>query len=165
MNFSDASKRDTVTQREALDIFDSLETANLKDLFGLWKGVEFLSGHQMDGGLTAMGWFGKRFVNPETVDPLLFLEADDKSFFAADPQKVFSLGTGIRISDHRDEVFTQEPKARLRMMSFRGQYTATMIYDNFPIHDHFKVVDERTLFGAMDVRGDPTTYFFALYRV
>jgi hypothetical protein len=56
---------------------------------------------------------------------------------------------------------TRAPKARLRMLSYRGVLTATMCYDQLPIHDVFRKVDENTVLGAMDLRGtaDPLVFF------
>ena len=33
-------------------------------------------------------------------------------------------------------------EASLWLEEFRGEVTATMVYDGAPIHDHFKVIDE-----------------------
>lgn len=42
-----------------------------------------------------------------------------------------------------------------------------MVYDNFPIIDSFRYVDEGTLLGAMDNKDNPAgegTYYFYLKR-
>ncbi|WP_233583532.1 DUF4334 domain-containing protein [Corallococcus sp. CA053C] len=65
---------------------------------------------------------------------------------------------------HRTEVETGKFKARLRMTEYRGQLSATMIYDDWPTHDVFRKVDEDTLLGAMDARGMAAPYFFVLRR-
>ncbi|WP_236865539.1 DUF4334 domain-containing protein [Brevibacterium daeguense] len=59
---------------------------------------------------------------------------------------------------------TRRPKARLRMVEYRGVSTATMIYDAQPINDHFRRLDNRTLLGAMDLRGLDSPFFFLLHR-
>ncbi|PRC45517.1 hypothetical protein C6A85_94750, partial [Mycobacterium sp. ITM-2017-0098] len=56
------------------------------------------------------------------------------------------------------------PKARLRTTRFRGVDTATMIYDQLPINDVFRQIDEATVLGAMDLRGIKAPYFFVLHR-
>ena len=42
--------------------------------------------------------------------------------------------------------------------------TATMIYDQLPVNDVFRKLDDRTVIGAMDLRGSKKPYFFVLTR-
>ena len=46
-----------------------------------------------------------------------------------------------------------------------GVESAAMIYDQQPIIDHFRRIDQRRVMGAMTVRGDEGIYFFELERV
>jgi hypothetical protein len=39
-----------------------------------------------------------------------------------------------------------------------------MIYDNLPINDVFRKVDQDTVLGAMDLKGIPRPFFFVLRR-
>jgi hypothetical protein len=59
---------------------------------------------------------------------------------------------------------TETSQARLRMMEYRHQVTATMIYDQLPINDSFRKIDDNTVFGAMDFKGVPQPFFFVLRR-
>jgi hypothetical protein len=59
---------------------------------------------------------------------------------------------------------TEKSQARLRMMEYRGQVSATMVYDYLPINDSFRKVDENTLFGIMDFKNSPQPFFFVLKR-
>ena len=59
---------------------------------------------------------------------------------------------------------TTSPKARLRSTRYRGVDSATMIYDQLPINDVFRGLDDDTVLGAMDLRGSPAPYFFVLVR-
>ena len=54
--------------------------------------------------------------------------------------------------------------ARLRMTTYRGKPTATMVYDNLPINDVFHKVDEDTVLGIMDLKGMKQPFFFVLRR-
>jgi len=56
-------------------------------------------------------------------------------------------------------------QARLRMLQFRGQLTATMIYDQHPICDQFKRIDDVTVLGVMYSKGDSFPLYFWLSRV
>lgn len=46
----------------------------------------------------------------------------------------------------------------------RENPTATMIYDQLPIHDDFHRVDADTVLGAMGARGDAQTFLSILRR-
>ena len=59
---------------------------------------------------------------------------------------------------------TQEPRARLRMIEYRGVVTGTMSYDALPINDHFRKIDDNTLLGVMDLRGATAPFVFLLRR-
>jgi hypothetical protein len=59
---------------------------------------------------------------------------------------------------------TDSSQARIRMMEYRQKISATMIYDNLPINDIFRKVDDNTLLGLMDFKGQPQPFFFVLKR-
>ncbi len=152
---------------KALQIFDALPPVPIDFMLGLWTGAEFPSGHPMDGLLSNSGWYGKRFKDAESVDPLLFDNANGEGFFLVDPAKMFGrrgAAASGKVAEQQTTLETKEPKARLRMMEYRGKVSATMIYDQLPINDMFRQVDQNTVLGAMDLRGVPQTYFFVLRR-
>lgn len=49
-------------------------------------------------------------------------------------------------------------------MQYRDGITTAMIYDDKPIIDYFKYVNDNLLFGAMDAKAAPGTFFFYLYK-
>ncbi|MFF0386353.1 DUF4334 domain-containing protein [Streptomyces sp. NPDC004286] len=165
------------TAAEALDVFDAAGTVEPDFMFGTWHGDELPTGHPMDGLLGASGWWGKQFVDAETVHPLLFPSADGTSLWAFDPAKAF-LGLGLTrrlpvlrnrsmaapISNLRPALRTRSPKARLRTTRHRGRDTATMIYDQVPVNDVFRRLSDDAVIGLMDMRGLRTPYFFVLRR-
>ena len=60
-------------------------------------------------------------------------------------------------------------EATLWPVGFRGETTATMVYDRLPVFDHFKAVDDTTLMGIMngklaDAFGIEDLYYFWLER-
>jgi hypothetical protein len=59
---------------------------------------------------------------------------------------------------------TRRPGARLRTTEYRGVASATMIYDALPINDVFRLVDQNTLLGVMDLRGLRRPFVFVLRR-
>ncbi len=64
-----------------------------------------------------------RFNSATDVKPLVCLDDDGNKFSNIEDK----LGKG---------------EASLWMEEFRGEVTATMVYDGQPTHDHFKVVDD-----------------------
>ncbi|WKG06530.1 DUF4334 domain-containing protein [Mycolicibacterium sp. HK-90] len=165
------------TTAEALAVFDAAEAVEPEFMLGTWHGAELPTGHPMDGLLAASGWWGKQFVDGETVHPLLFPAADGGSLWALNPALAFG---GLAVSAKmpwfrnrsmvkpiaalRPVLQTRAPKARLRTTRYRGVDTATMIYDQLPINDVFRRLTDDSVMGAMDLRGSAKPYFFVLQR-
>lgn len=169
------AQRATVDQATA--VFDAAAPADPDFMLGTWRGAELRTGHQMDGMLDASGWWGKQFVDADTVHPLLFPAGDGRSLWAFDPRRLpFGLlmsrfvpsleGRDLSrlVTVARPLVSTRRPRARLRRTGFRGVDTATMIYDARPIHDVFRRISDDTVIGWMDLRGSDRPYFFSLTR-
>ena len=177
-----------VTQAEAFGFYDSLEPVSAKFMFGVWNGSECRTGHIMDGMLTIAPWYGKAFMSTEKVHPLVFEDKSGKKY-CVDPRKVFryieepaimklltkftqKVDTGkLSFDSHKlDPVFkaykTVKSKARLREIRYRGAVTAAMIYDDLPIIDIFRKIDDTTVLGVMDVKGkmEKKGYFFLLQK-
>lgn len=174
---TDAIRDGVGTTEEALALYDSLEPIAIDAMVGTWRGAEFPTGHPMDGLLSAAGWYGKRFDDTEHAHPLLFYTASRTEAFAVDPGKVpahlanlelrlMAPNPGLHwlVLAARPLLQTHHPKARLRMVECRGQLSAAMIYDDLPIIDHFRRVDDHTMLGMMDMRGMPRPFFFLLQR-
>lgn len=169
MNFDKVLKSGKVTQLQALELFDQLPPVSQDLILGTWKGYEFPSSHPMDGSLTSRGWYGKRFTDMNNVDPLLFNDPNDNEVFAAHPIKLQNFFTDASAEnaymvDFRERTETLVASARIRMVEFRNTVSVAMIYDDLAIIDHFRLVDDNTLLGAMDQRSDSLNYFFVLRR-
>ena len=171
----DSLARDGGTTAEILALFDSLPPVTLDALRGRWRGAGLPSGHPMDGLLERFGWYGKRFDDPENVQPLLCRQGDGPIFpvnpvfvpvgLALRHPALFRTGfaaTAFRLTGRA--AIARRPTARLRMTEFRGIVTATMIYDRLPINDVFRAADANTLLGLMDMRDMPQPFFFVLRR-
>lgn len=163
------------TSEDALAFFDALATFEPEAIWGLWRGSELRTGHPMEGLLERYGWYGKEFVDAETVHPLVFQDAKG-ALFKVDPRKVPMdlaehmprIGRGLvrhALSALEPVMGTTKPRARIRKVEHRGKSSATMIYDHLPIQDVFRRVDADTLLGLMDRRDEARPYFFVLRRV
>jgi hypothetical protein len=165
------------TTAEALALFDAAPAVTPEFMIGTWHGAEMPTGHPLDGFLAASGWWGKQFVDAETVHPLLFPATDGAGLWALNPILAFGgLGVAAKlpgarkwsferpISVMRSVLQTRAPKARLRTTRYRDTDTATMIYDQLPIMDVFRQLSDDSVIGAMDLRGSSRPYFFVLRR-
>jgi hypothetical protein len=136
-----------IDDAELDEFWASLQPATIDGMMGEWKGGEFVTGHKMNGQLAKAGWFGKTFKSVRDAQPLVCLDADGNKFSNKE------MGKG---------------EASLWLEEFRGEVTATMVYDGQPVHDHFKTIDDDAVMGIMNgkgVRDKGRYYYFYLERV
>jgi Domain of unknown function (DUF4334)/GXWXG protein len=136
-----------ITDTELDDYCASLQPATIDGMLGEWKGGEFVTGHRMNGQLENARWFGKTFNSPTDVQPLVCLDENGDRFSNV------KMGNG---------------EASLWLEEFRGEVTATMVYDGQPVHDHFKTIDDTTMMGIMNGKGvldvqDGVSRYFYFY--
>lgn len=175
--FDAALARGHVSADEALAIFDSLEPVDERFMLGAWRGTGFPTGHVLDGVLEAYHWQGKHFIDSERVHPLVFRGGGGERIFTIRPIGArFAVGLLQRFPQLKSRAVagiarrllpllrSSQPMARLRMASFRGRLSASMIYDDVPIIDVFRRVDANTVLGMMDMRGLERPFFFVLRR-
>jgi hypothetical protein len=127
-------------------LWAALPPARPDDILGSWRGSEFSSGHRFEGYLPKIRWHGKRFTSATDVAPLVCRDDDGELF---------------------DDAERAKGGASLWTVEFRGEPTATMVYDGQPVLDHFKWIDDRTLLGVMNGKGvldDGRHYYFVLER-
>ena len=158
----------------AFELYDRLDPVDAASMIGRWRGDGFTTGHALDGVLERFGWYGKEFVDADNVHPLLF-HAGSGGIRKLNPA-LMPLALGLRFPQLNNDVSaklfratqgllaTSTSKARLRMTEYRGKVSATMCYDQRPIHDVFRRVDDDTVLGAMDMKGMDQTLFFLLRR-
>jgi hypothetical protein len=128
------------------EVWAALDTVRPEEILGAWKGDEFLTGHRANHTLQRIGWYGKTFDAVLDAHPLVCRGEDGELY------SNLEAGKG---------------GASLWMVEFRGESTATMVYDGQPILDHFKRVDESTLMGIMNGKGvldEGRHYYFLLER-
>ncbi len=136
---ADRKEKTPLSELDAL--FDALPPVEEGFMIGEWDGGVFNTGHPGESQLEAMRWIGKTFRGRNDVDPIVSRDAGGGR--VANPV----MGT-----------------ASLRRVEYRGVVTATMCYDKHPVFDHFRQVDERTVLGVMDRKGDTMPLYFYLRR-
>jgi hypothetical protein len=153
---------------EAEALHRALGPVPVERLTGFWRGRSVETGHPVDELLRVSGWIGKDFGGSEAVHPLVHEGAFGR--YRMNPGLV-PLGLIRALGMARwpgmagaVRVFgpllaTTVPRARLRMIDDRGTVTAAMVYDQRPIIDVFRAVDEGTVMGRMDERGQAPAFF------
>jgi hypothetical protein len=129
-------------------LWADLEVVVASALIGSWRGFAFPTGHPVERLLARSRWHGKRFVTTHDAAPLI-CRADDGSLYS--------------------DTTAGKGGASLWNVEFRGEVTATMVYDGMPVLDHFKRVDDNTLMGIMNgkpdvVLADGRHFYFGLER-
>jgi hypothetical protein len=147
--FRELRRRDSGVSPDELDaVWAALDTVRAEDILGAWKGDDFATGHRLHDKLVASRWHGKTFISLDDAKPLICRDADGTLF---------------------SDVESGNGEASLWNIEFRGEVTATMVYDGAPIFDHFKRVDDSTLMGIMNgksalVLDAGRHYYFLLER-
>ena len=172
MNVRERLKAGPTTTKDAFELFDLLEPVDVDFMLGNWKGKGFHTNHPMDGLLETYHWHGKRFESLEDVHPLVF------STLRGGVANVNPglMGSALNLPMPKSAVVgrifqallpflkTSRSRARLRMTTYRGKSSATMIYDQLPINDVFRKIDQDSVFGVMDLKGMKLPFFFILQR-
>ncbi|KRB76027.1 hypothetical protein ASE01_13405 [Nocardioides sp. Root190] len=130
-------------------LWADLATVEVEEILGPWRGGDFATGHVASAVLKKVRWHGKRFDGPLAAVPMLCRNEEGQLY-----SNLEAGGGG---------------EATLWPVGFRGEVTATMVYDRMPVFDHFKRVDEDTLMGIMNGKleaafGVKDLYYFWLER-
>lgn len=122
-----------IPPKELDEVWAALETVRIDEIIGSWAGSSFDTGHESLQALEGLRWHGKQFNSPLDAKPLICYDTEGKLY------------SNTEIS---------QGEASLWMVEFRGEVTATMVYDARPVFDHFKKVDDNTLIGIMNGKED-----------
>ncbi|WP_243788744.1 DUF4334 domain-containing protein [Saccharopolyspora gloriosae] len=138
-----------VSPDELDEIWAALPAVAAADVLGAWRGADFATGHRLGEQLIAARWHGKTFHSVLDAKPLICRDSAGELFSNVE------LGGG--------------GEATLWNVEFRGEVTATMVYDSRPVFDHFKQVGPNTLVGIMNGRPEQVLdngrfYYFLLER-
>lgn len=131
-------KNNEVCPAETLmPLFEKLEPASADFMIGQWHGGKFDGGKEPN----PINWYGKRFESRTHVEPML-CQKDDGTVYAWN-----NWGT-----------------AQLREVEFGGKIQACLIYDEKPMMDYFRKINDNVVVGLGDIKGLPTDFFFWLER-
>lgn len=147
--FDDLRSAEAATPAELDDLWSDLSAVTVAEVLGPWRGGDFATGHIASTVLKKVRWHGKAFNGPLDAQPLVCRNAVGELY-----SNLEAGGGG---------------EASLWEVAFRGETTATMVYDKMPVLDHFKKVDDTTLMGIMNGKLDSTfgisdLYYFWLER-
>ncbi|MEZ0366516.1 alcohol dehydrogenase catalytic domain-containing protein [Mycobacterium sp. pUA109] len=130
------------TLDELDEVYDAAEAIGVEGVLGEWAGGIFGLGHPVEAQLEAIRWAGKSFAGPDDVAPIVCFDESGQRF--ANP----SFGG-----------------ARLTMRDYRGSATATMVYQDLPMADHFRRISDTILIGAMETPGQKRPGYFYLTKL
>ncbi|MFY9921015.1 MAG: DUF4334 domain-containing protein [Mycobacterium sp.] len=121
----------SITYADLDEFWSTLETVTIEFMIGEWTGGDLPTGHRGDSFL-GNSWYGTTFRSASDVDPVVCVDEN-----------------GDKFSDTK----LMKGAASLWMEEFRGEVTATMVYDGVPIHDHFKKVDDNAVIAITNGKG------------
>ncbi|KAF2141184.1 uncharacterized protein K452DRAFT_358988 [Aplosporella prunicola CBS 121167] len=127
-------------------LFDQLSPIHPNDLAargGNWVGGGFETGHPAGPWLQEIKWVGKKFYSTDDVQPIL-----------------------AETPDGGKEWLEEWGRAKVIEAKYRGVYTATMVYDDYPIFDYFRRLNDDFVMGVMETKKwkDEGVSFFWLQR-
>ncbi len=138
-------RAEPIPDAELEEFWSTLEPATIDFMIGEWRGGDLVTGHRGNGFLGDR-WFGTTFASATEVQPVVCLDEDGND----------------------SDTTLMNGEASLWVEEFRGELTATMVYDGSPIHDHFKKVDDDAVIAVTNGKGalDHGRYmYFYLERV
>ncbi|MEV5877314.1 GMC family oxidoreductase N-terminal domain-containing protein [Streptomyces sp. NPDC052101] len=128
-------------------VWEALASVRPEQILGTWRGTPLNTGHSAQRRLRDMRWYGKRFNSPDDVQPLICRDQQGRLY-------------------SNTEASGEE--GRLRMLPFRNDITAALLYDGRPVVDYFKAADPDTLMGIMTGGDEPSdkgqAFYFILRR-
>lgn len=156
-----ASESKTFQESEIAAVYNKLKPVEAEFLLGDWTGGDLDTGHAAHKALADLRWAGKSFHSVDNVDPVMVYDEQNNRVWnekyghaVVSAYSIVSSSRGFNTS-------------QLREVKFHGVVSTAMIYDQFPIIDHFRYVNDNMVAGAMDTKmyGDAGVYYFFLRRL
>ncbi|RDH32332.1 GXWXG protein-domain-containing protein [Aspergillus welwitschiae] len=119
--------REAISPTEVKDSFDERPPVRPSFMLGEWQGLAVLTGNKLVEVLHSVKWAGKNFYGVDQVEPMVCL--DDNGCRFCNPNW---------------------GGARIREIKYNDTVSAAMVYNQRPVIDHFRYVDENTVIGVME---------------
>lgn len=134
--------KDKIPRKELDEFFDSLEPVAIDEFKGEWQ-VKFLftkegTGSKLETFIRVFPVFrvyGKKFLGQDKVKAWIY-----------------------RISGIKFSILGAS--AVLRKVEFRNKLSTSMVYNYLPLIDNFRKIDEFTIMGVMEIKGETALYFY-----
>jgi hypothetical protein len=145
-------------------VYDKLKPVSLETMLGEWTGGDFDYGHPARQVSLDLRWAGKVFRSENEVDPIIVYDDSGERVWNKDYGHAV---VGLLFLNIVLFIACHLTWPQLREVKYRGVISTAMIYDNFPIIDHFRYVNDDMVAGAMDTKmyGDVGMYYFHLTRM
>ncbi|OGE55094.1 hypothetical protein PENARI_c005G02627 [Penicillium arizonense] len=133
-----------VSECDVEAVFHQLSPVSPESLLGEWRGADLNTGHPGVEKNKELKWAGKSFVSIDDVKPMMV--------YGDDGMRVWLEAIG---------------SARLREVKYHNIVSTAMIYNNQPIIDHFRKVNDTMVAGVMDTPlfKDGGLYYFYLTKL
>lgn len=118
-----------------MSLYRQLPAVSIEFMIGTWHGSLF-------NGQSGDGWWGKNMISADLVQPLLF-QREDGSVYSNDVWGMAHLTTDTF------EDLTE---------------TATLVYNDKPLYDFFRKLNDETVIGLTPAAAAGTDFFFQLTR-
>ncbi|GKZ36232.1 hypothetical protein AbraIFM66950_007229 [Aspergillus brasiliensis] len=133
--------KEKVDPESISNLFDQLPPLKPEQILGSWNGGFFDTGHSVGPVLRQIDWIGKDFRSLDDVDPVIVRREGERASWG------------------------QWGFATVREMVYRGVLSTVMIYDDRPIFDHFRYVDDNLVAGVMEGKAvEGGDFYFYLTR-
>jgi len=135
------NKKNSLLCKELDDFFVDLDTLDVKQILGEWRIGYFFT---KDGT-------GSKLETLMRISPVLPYSKSflSKNYVKAMIFRFFQMKFNIPITN-----------ASLGLINFRNKKSTSMIYNHFPMIDHFRKVDNDTIMGIMEIKGKTSVYFY-----
>ncbi|KAL2825547.1 hypothetical protein BJY01DRAFT_256234 [Aspergillus pseudoustus] len=140
---------DRITPLAATTYFNALPPISLESLIGSWRGTCVLTDHPGTKPLLDVHWEGKTFRSVNDVDPIIVRDGNGKRVVNGFMGKARVEGEQIR------------------EVKYNGVVSAAMIYNEKPIIDYFRKINDHTVIGVMDALESTADHglYFILERI
>ncbi|KAL8635591.1 MAG: hypothetical protein Q9228_006932 [Teloschistes exilis] len=121
------------TESEVEQVFNALKPLPSPEfMLGSWNGGVVETSHPGGKALKETEWAGRDVRGINDVDPIMCVDGESKRYW--------NEGWG----------HASVRALQLREMVFRGKTSVALIYDSFPICEHFRYVSEDLVMEALD---------------